>query len=43
MTRSAELPATRDRLIAAMSDALQRRGYHGVGLSELLVEAQAPK
>jgi TetR/AcrR family transcriptional regulator, lmrAB and yxaGH operons repressor len=36
-------PDTRDRLIAAMSHALQRRGYHGVGLNELLVEAGAPK
>lgn len=36
-------PATRDRLIAAMAAALQRRGYHGIGLNELLAEAQAPK
>ncbi len=34
---------TRDRLIAAMTDALQRRGYHGSGLTELLAAAQAPK
>ena len=32
----AELPSTRDRLLAAMVDALQRRGLHGVGLNELL-------
>ncbi len=38
----APLP-TRDRLIAAMIDALQRRGLHGVGLTELLHAAQAPK
>ena len=36
-------PDTRGRLIAAMSTALQRRGYHGVGLNELLAEAEAPK
>ena len=34
---------TRERLIAAMSDLLERRGFHGVGLSELLAQAQAPK
>jgi TetR/AcrR family transcriptional repressor of lmrAB and yxaGH operons len=34
---------TRERLIAAMTDALQRRGLHGVGLAELLQAAQAPK
>ena len=33
----------RDRLIAAMTDALQRRGLHGSGLTELLAAAQAPK
>jgi TetR/AcrR family transcriptional regulator, lmrAB and yxaGH operons repressor len=36
-------PGTRDRLIAAMLGALQRRGLHGVGLNELLATAQAPK
>jgi TetR/AcrR family transcriptional regulator, lmrAB and yxaGH operons repressor len=36
-------PDTRSRLIAAMSDALQRRGYHGIGLNELLAAADAPK
>lgn len=41
MTR--DLAPTRDRLLAAMTDALQRRGLHGVGLSELLLAAQAPK
>ena len=35
--------STRDRLIAAMLNALRRKGYHGVGLSELLTEAAAPK
>lgn len=34
---------TRDRLIAAMLSALSRKGYHGVGLSELLTDAGAPK
>ena len=34
---------TRDRLIAAMQGALQNKGYHGVGLKELLEVAQAPK
>jgi TetR/AcrR family transcriptional regulator, lmrAB and yxaGH operons repressor len=36
-------PDTRQRLIAAMSDALRRRGYHGIGLNELLAAAGAPK
>jgi TetR/AcrR family transcriptional regulator, lmrAB and yxaGH operons repressor len=36
-------PSTRDRLVAAMLDALRTRGYHGVGLTELLTAAQAPK
>ena len=36
-------PGTRERLIAAMLDALRTRGYHGVGLTELLATAQAPK
>ena len=34
---------TRERLIGAMADALQRRGLHGMGLTELLAQAQAPK
>ena len=34
---------TRDKLIDAMIDALQRKGLHGVGLSELLADAGAPK
>lgn len=36
-------PNTRDRLITAMLDALRRRGYHGIGLTELLASAGAPK
>lgn len=31
------------RLIGAMTNALQRRGLHGSGLTELLAEAEAPK
>jgi len=34
---------TRDKLIQAMADALQRKGLHGVGLNELLEVAGAPK
>ena len=34
---------TRDKLIHAMADALQRKGLHGVGLNELLEIAGAPK
>lgn len=36
-------PGSRDRLIAAMSDFLQCRGLHGVGVSEILAAADAPK
>lgn len=36
-------PDTRQRLISAMRSALRRRGLHGVGLTELLAEAGAPK
>ena len=35
--------ATKDRLIRAAADLFRRRGYHGVGLSELLNAADAPK
>ncbi|HZF98118.1 MAG TPA: TetR/AcrR family transcriptional regulator [Pseudoxanthomonas sp.] len=35
--------STRDRLIRAMCSGLSRRGLHGVGLTELLAEAGAPK
>jgi TetR/AcrR family transcriptional repressor of lmrAB and yxaGH operons len=34
---------TRERLVAAMVDALRRRGLHGIGLNEILQTAQAPK
>lgn len=36
-------PGTRERLITAMTDALRRRGLHGIGLTELLQQAGAPK
>ncbi len=36
-------PGTRERLIDAMQQALRLKGYHGVGLSELLSTANAPK
>lgn len=36
-------PTTRERLVAAMTDALRRRGLHGIGLNELLQQAGAPK
>lgn len=39
----APIPGTRERLIAAMADALRRRGLHGIGLTELLAQAGAPK
>jgi TetR/AcrR family transcriptional repressor of lmrAB and yxaGH operons len=42
-TEPPPLAPTRDRLIAAMQDALRHKGYHGVGLKELLDVAQAPK
>lgn len=35
--------STRDKLVAAMADTLQRKGLHGAGLNELLAQAQAPK
>lgn len=46
MPRMATPPSVepaRERLIAAMTDALRRRGLHGIGLTELLQAAQAPK
>ena len=36
-------PDARTRLISAMTAALQKRGLHGSGLTELLAEAKAPK
>jgi len=40
---SSAVPGTRDRLIAAMTDALRRRGFHGVGVADILQQAGAPK
>lgn len=37
------MQTTRERLLAAMADALQRQGYHGVGLNQVLAQARAPK
>ncbi len=34
---------TRQRLVAATSDLLQRKGLHGFGLSDVLAQARAPK
>jgi TetR/AcrR family transcriptional repressor of lmrAB and yxaGH operons len=36
-------PDAKTRLIGAMTEALQRRGLHGSGLTELLAAAGAPK
>lgn len=41
--KTIEAPSSRERLVAAMFDSLQRKGLHGVGLSEILQDAQAPK
>lgn len=38
-----ELPPTRDRLIATAALLFQRKGYHGVGVAEILENAEAPK
>lgn len=34
---------TRTRLVSTAARLFRQRGYHGVGLSEILVESQAPK
>lgn len=36
-------PNTKDRLIVTAAQLFQRSGYNGVGLAQLLAEAQAPK
>jgi len=41
--RTEGTPDTRTRLIVAMVGALRTKGFHGVGLNELLAEADAPK
>jgi TetR/AcrR family transcriptional repressor of lmrAB and yxaGH operons len=43
MAHDPPTPGTRERLIGAMLNGLRTRGYHGVGLTELLHAAQAPK
>ena len=43
MTKLDPQTPTRERLIGAMLDALRTRGFHGIGLSELLTQAGAPK
>lgn len=43
MNPEAPIPNTRARLISAMLGALSTRGYHGVGLNEVLATAGAPK
>ena len=43
MATEAPATSTRDRLISAMLGALRTRGYHGVGLTEVLATAGAPK
>jgi TetR/AcrR family transcriptional repressor of lmrAB and yxaGH operons len=43
MTRENPPPGTRERLVAAMLEALRTRGYHGVGLADVLAAAGAPK
>lgn len=40
---SVEAPRTRDRILAAAIELFQARGYHGVGLNEILDVAEAPK
>jgi TetR/AcrR family transcriptional repressor of lmrAB and yxaGH operons len=36
-------PSSRDRLLDAAVDLLQRQGYHGTGLNELLERSEAPR
>lgn len=43
MTQKTSEPGTRERLIGAMLEALRTRGYHGVGLADVLGTAGAPK
>ena len=38
-----DLPPTRDRLVASAALLFQRKGYHGVGITEILETAEAPK
>jgi TetR/AcrR family transcriptional regulator, lmrAB and yxaGH operons repressor len=43
MTSSEKNQDTRTRLIRAMQIALASKGFHGIGLNELLAKADAPK
>jgi TetR/AcrR family transcriptional regulator, lmrAB and yxaGH operons repressor len=43
MTKSEKALDTRARLIGAMQMALASKGFHGIGLNELLSNANAPK
>ena len=40
---SEDAPNTRDRLVAAAALLFRQKGYHGVGLAEILAAAGAPK
>jgi TetR/AcrR family transcriptional repressor of lmrAB and yxaGH operons len=42
-TYDAMPPPTRERLLDAAVDLLQRQGYHGTGLNELLERSEAPR
>lgn len=35
--------STRERILAAATDRFQRHGFHAVGVTEILTQAQAPK
>lgn len=43
MNTTDDTPGTRERLVSAMLHALRNRGLHGIGLTEILTQAQAPK
>ena len=43
MTTQTQPRGTRQRLTDAMQDLLQRKGFHGIALSDVLAQAQAPK
>jgi TetR/AcrR family transcriptional regulator, lmrAB and yxaGH operons repressor len=43
MTKSEKTLDTRARLVSAMQMALASKGFHGIGLNEILANADAPK
>ncbi|MBI3149747.1 MAG: TetR/AcrR family transcriptional regulator [Betaproteobacteria bacterium] len=43
MHSKSETPGTRQRLVLATLELLQRQGLHGFGVSEVLARAEAPK